>query len=138
MKIKVTQLKENQVVFLKESVSPEQIDLDTPEIKYSNPIIVSTEAKKECSVVHAKTHVSASAVFICSRCLNKYTNAIEKDFAITYPLNEIQHFIDITEDIREEMIAHYPVKFLCQPECKGLCPQCGKNLNEERCNCTRQ
>jgi uncharacterized protein len=45
--------------------------------------------------------------------------------------------IDLGPDIREEIILDYPVKPLCKPDCKGLCPTCGKNLNEGQCNCNK-
>ena len=31
-----------------------------------------------------------------------------------------------------------PIRYLCDEECKGLCPKCGKNLNEEDCNCPKK
>ena len=43
--------------------------------------------------------------------------------------------IDLDQDIREEIILDYPIKPLCRPDCKGLCPRCGKNLNEGGCSC---
>jgi uncharacterized protein len=43
--------------------------------------------------------------------------------------------IDLNPDIREEIILVYPIKPLCSIDCKGLCPKCGKNLNEGKCNC---
>ena len=36
---------------------------------------------------------------------------------------------------REEIILGYPVKFLCKIDCLGLCPKCGQNLNEKKCDC---
>ena len=43
--------------------------------------------------------------------------------------------IDLDQDIKEEIILDYPIKPLCNPDCKGLCPKCGKNLNEGGCSC---
>ncbi len=43
--------------------------------------------------------------------------------------------LDITEDIRDMVILSLPMKPLCSDTCKGLCPKCGTNLNEEKCNC---
>jgi uncharacterized protein len=36
----------------------------------------------------------------------------------------------------EEFSLALPVKPLCRPDCKGLCPECGKNLNEGACGCS--
>lgn len=37
----------------------------------------------------------------------------------------------------EEFVLALPVRPLCKPDCKGLCPDCGKNLNEGSCSCVR-
>ena len=44
-------------------------------------------------------------------------------------------FIDLTPIVREEGILAIPMQALCRPECKGLCAQCGQNLNEGMCAC---
>src|SRR3990170_2224603 len=38
--------------------------------------------------------------------------------------------IDLTPLIREEVILATPLSVLCRPDCKGLCPDCGADLNE--------
>lgn len=43
--------------------------------------------------------------------------------------------VDLTEDIRESMILAFPDYPVCKPDCKGLCPLCGMNLNKSQCNC---
>lgn len=44
-------------------------------------------------------------------------------------------FIDLQPIIREEGILAVPIQALCSPDCKGLCPVCGQNLNEGTCTC---
>lgn len=43
--------------------------------------------------------------------------------------------IPIDEALRENIILNLPVKPLCSIDCKGLCPQCGADLNKRPCNC---
>jgi uncharacterized protein len=43
--------------------------------------------------------------------------------------------IDLGQVVREQCYLAIPMKPLCTPDCKGLCPQCGINLNNERCDC---
>ena len=45
--------------------------------------------------------------------------------------------IDLSGLIREQIILSIPYKALCHEECKGLCPRCGVNLNDEDCGCER-
>ena len=37
--------------------------------------------------------------------------------------------------LREQILLAVPLRVLCIEECKGLCPHCGKNLNEGQCSC---
>jgi uncharacterized protein len=45
----------------------------------------------------------------------------------------------LLEDVlREQVLLALPLKVTCREECKGLCPQCGKNLNQEQCSCSTE
>ena len=46
-----------------------------------------------------------------------------------------QHVLDMQDVIRQYVLTEVPIKPLCSMECLGLCPECGSNLNEEKCNC---
>ena len=135
MKIDVGRLREGAVENFQESLAPSEFDLDTSEVKFKGSINMSTDAKKEMMVVSTKTHLNATAEFICSRCLKEFDRIVEKDFDIQYPLDKSERFIDISQDIRQEVILSYPVKFLCKPDCRGFCPKCGQDLNSGECNC---
>ena len=43
--------------------------------------------------------------------------------------------IDLDQIVREMTLLEIPLRYLCSEDCKGLCPQCGKNLNQETCSC---
>jgi uncharacterized protein len=45
------------------------------------------------------------------------------------------HMVDLGEAIREYALLELPMRPLCKPDCKGLCPHCGIDLNVEQCNC---
>jgi uncharacterized protein len=44
--------------------------------------------------------------------------------------------LDLGETIREAVILEIPQVVLCRPDCRGLCPGCGSDLNEGACKCT--
>jgi len=46
--------------------------------------------------------------------------------------------LDITDIIRETILAELPLKVLCRDDCRGLCPKCGMNLNQGQCECDLQ
>ncbi len=47
-------------------------------------------------------------------------------------------FLDLEAFLWEEFFLALPMKPLCRPDCKGLCPKCGKNLNEGPCACAHK
>ena len=46
--------------------------------------------------------------------------------------------LDLNEIIEQYARLATPMKLLCQPDCAGICPSCGRNLNQEACNCASQ
>ena len=55
----------------------------------------------------------------------------ESDTIITVPDMKL----DVDEFVYSEVILDLPSKHLCEPDCKGICPNCGKNLNKGECGC---
>lgn len=74
----------------------------------------------------------------CARCLGEVVRTLcAKDICIVRE-NVPAREVDITADIREELLLTMPSRFLCSEECKGICPGCGVNLNEKRCTCGKK
>lgn len=82
----------------------------------------------------------------CDRCLVDYCLDLPLKFSQEYLLNRAEavgdqmavsaHFeVEVLEPLRQEILAAIPVKKLCQAECAGMCLNCGKNLNAEKCVC---
>lgn len=79
--------------------------------------------------------IGTSLSGICGRCLNAVRRNVETSgVCLFYALPEGDE-LDITEDLRAEMLLELPMNLLCSDECKGLCPHCGKNLNDGACAC---
>lgn len=47
----------------------------------------------------------------------------------------VDNIFDLEELLRQSILVSVPIKPLCSEACKGLCPQCGVNLNERPCEC---
>lgn len=90
------------------------------------------------------------ARFNCDRCMAEYETKIESNFILTYLfsreksetddlnlkfLSPDNDKIDLTPDVIEFANVEIPMKKLCNVECKGLCSNCGINLNDEKCDC---
>ena len=54
----------------------------------------------------------------------------------TFLIDE-HHVLDLTEALRQYRLLAAPMQPLCRPDCAGLCPICGQNLNEAPCACSR-
>ena len=73
----------------------------------------------------------------CSRCAVFFSTLIRiSSFLRICPLREGQTEVDLTDDIREDILLDLPNHPRCQEECAGLCPQCGANWNETSCSCS--
>jgi uncharacterized protein len=91
----------------------------------------------------------------CSRCLDPFRMPVDAAFDLRYhPAAEMSaeterevpdedletsyyrdDQIDLSELLREQFYLALPMKPLCQDACRGLCPQCGTNLNAGACDC---
>jgi uncharacterized protein len=47
-------------------------------------------------------------------------------------------WLDLRKPLREQILLAMPMHLLCRPDCKGLCPNCGQNLNEGPCQCSTE
>lgn len=133
MKIDLNQLPEAQPIELRELEQP--VDLEVSGIKILSAIELKAEALKMRDNLDVKIDLKARALMQCSRCLTDTEVILQKDFRLDYTISKADSFVDLSEDIRQEIILDYPVKPLCKPSCKGLCVKCGKNLNEGQCSC---
>ena len=91
----------------------------------------------------------------CARCVEPVEIPLASDFdlifrpvvadteaterSITAPETEIGYYQGdslLLEDVlREQVLLSLPVRTLCKPDCKGLCPRCGQNRNSQECSC---
>ncbi len=72
---------------------------------------------------------------VCGRCTKEFTQKIENSSICRYYEDVTAPELDITADIREEMLLSMPINYLCSENCKGLCPHCGADLNKKKCKC---
>jgi len=134
VKIEISQIPAEGLTLV-EDFSPQALDLETDIIKFRGPIQVKAEVFRVSNVVTARLWLSAPMQASCSRCLEDFETGFKKNLEFHYPVDNSEWMLDLGPDIRDEIILDYPVKPLCIPDCRGLCPKCGKNLNEGGCSC---
>lgn len=117
-------------------------DSDTADLK------LSVSARNSTFVLRGS--LSATFVIPCARCLRPVRFEVSeeiykvyssdpkfRDETDTVALSGPPSFLEILDAVREAVILSVPGRPLCVPDCKGLCPVCGCNLNEESCPHTR-
>jgi uncharacterized protein len=106
--------------------------------------------------IRLRGRLSAGIELQCARCLEPVSQDIARDFELLYrPLGadagrdelsvtdaeaEIGYYQGdglLLEDVlREQLLLALPLKVTCREDCRGLCPHCGKNLNQQQCSCS--
>ena len=82
--------------------------------------------------------LSVDLDLLCTRCAEFFSTTVnDSDFLRAYPVSKEVDSVDISEDMREDILLHIPNFPLCSDGCKGLCAQCGKDLNTDSCSCEK-
>ena len=113
-------------------------DLDLYEISGS----VKMTRTSQGLLAEVKLHAVSPAE--CVRCLDNFNQYLNAEFAELYAFSKKSNpgvefllpedgRIDLSSLVREYMLLDVPIKTLCRPDCKGLCPICGENQNESIC-----
>ena len=134
---------------------PIDTELDFSQVEYQGicPITEPVRVVGTITVSAGVVQLKARAAFVfhgrCDRCLSAFERAYE------VPLEHIlvatledeendeyilldQYQLDLADLTMADILLELPYKSLCREDCRGLCPMCGKNLNEGLCGCTRQ
>ncbi|GAK61438.1 hypothetical protein U27_01338 [Candidatus Vecturithrix granuli] len=123
------------------------------------PIHLDAQVRKVREEVVIEGQVLAWIQMSCARCLKPHQVHLDDSFEVKYlpypkeldsveeiELNETDmsiiyytgEDINLTELVREQVLLLLPVKPLCKTDCAGLCPSCGKDLNEGPCFCAKK
>jgi uncharacterized protein len=119
---------------LEESFPSDLIELTQKDaIKFFSPFEIKANITISDDEVSAKITAKSSFESVCSRCLESVKQDWTTEFTLTFDAREHAEFIEMDEDIRQELILNLPGRILCQADCKGLCIDCGINLNTQEC-----
>jgi uncharacterized protein len=146
-----------------EEFQPDVIDLGS-EVRQRTPlktagraeVVEEHQGKHEViKDLRLRGRLSTGLELQCARCLEPVKQDVEREFELLHrPLGadagrdelsvtaaeaEIGYYqgdgILLEDVLREQVLLALPLKVTCREDCKGLCPHCGKNLNEEQCAC---
>ena len=127
---------------------------DSPEFG-ADAISGSVQFLRTHQGILARGAAEARMTQTCGRCLREFAGSarllLEEEFfpqvdvntgrRLTLPADvdgtviDANHILDLTEVLRQSLVAAQPMKPLCRPDCPGLCPECGADRNNEICTC---
>ena len=114
-------------------------------IQFSKPVKLHLILKPNGNEIDLTGSIEAELLFACSRCLETFSHSIhiELNERLSKTLKSEDEDIifikddrlDLNEVVENNIISVLPIKRLCNKDCKGLCHQCGINLNHSTCKC---
>ena len=131
MKIHVSHIPEEGLA-LNTAYDPMALEMDRVDVHVAGPVQLHGRATLEAKELFVSAEVDYRLDLTCARCLAPVATAGSKSLLFHYDTT-LQQVVDITEDVRQEVMLDYPLTALCRPDCRGLCPVCGANRNEGAC-----
>lgn len=115
-------------------------------LSFKTPLRAKGHIENEAGVLLLKAELSADLVCQCARCLKEFEKHIEfhTEAVIAEEVQDEDNpdiylldgdYVDVDEVIVTAFVLNIDQRFLCKEDCKGLCPKCGKNLNDGPCDC---
>ena len=114
---------------------------------FSNPITVRGTIVNRAGIVSLKYSAEFTLHICCDRCLIEFDRDYCFDFehilvrSLSNDNDSDEYIITETDELDMDELAltdcllSLPSKMLCREDCKGLCPECGADLNQGECNC---
>ena len=136
---------------MREDVPADHEVWDAPDLELLDPLAIDLTGQSVGDGVLVRGNMRTRLSRECRRCLTDVTVEIndavdmlyeplgiqeEDDLSgEVYPLPERGDLLDLLPALRQELLLRVPSFVICREECKGLCPQCGVDLNEKTCGC---
>ena len=154
MRITLAELKLHRVTAA-ESYSRGALDYHGAEFRQTAPLQLSATAELVGAEIRISGHLATHLEAGCDRCLRAVDIPVDCDYDLLYrpiqsiakeeeveiPADEMEigfysgDGIELADVATEQVILAVPMKVVCGPECRGLCPVCGVNRNLARCDC---
>ena len=132
------------------------------ECVFLKPLSIDLRVRRVGQMFEAEGRFETRVRLTCSRCLADYEAPLAAAFTLSFSREqpetaepwrhaeiELQaediglilfrgEEIDLRDGVQEEVLMALPMRTLCRPNCKGLCPKCGADLNRGTCGCERK
>jgi uncharacterized protein len=142
---------------IRKSYAPGTLDFHSHEFRQIEPLEVRATAELIDGQIRIFGNLHTRIELVCARCLDVVVEEISRDFDLLYRQmtsialeeelrlgdddTEIAFFegdgLFLADVLAEQVNLALPMKVICSSDCRGLCPHCGANLNDEECRCER-
>ncbi len=113
---------------------------------FKSPVKISASAVNRASLVELNVKAVFDYTTRCDRCFDELVKHLEFTFTHGLAVKLIDdenddyietpdYTLELDEVVVSDIVLNLPRKMLCREDCKGLCPKCGKNLNDGDCGC---
>lgn len=155
MRIEVETLSEKARPF-EHTYQPDEVSLDDELARLASEVKVIASARRKREEVRLCGEIKAEVEILCDRCLAATRMPLEVEFDTGFVPQEAEAVkaenvellpedlgiaayegdaVDLDELVREQILLALPSRHLCREECKGLCQECGADLNAGQCSC---
>ena len=117
-------------------------------LPFTTPIQIKGAVTNRAGIVTCEYVADYSMDVMCDRCLRELKQEFSQRFShvlVPHLENEAEDSdelllvegqqLDMEQLATDDILLNLPAKILCDPDCKGLCPKCGANLNDGDCGC---
>ena len=132
------------------------LDLREHDLELTEPLNVNGVISQIREIIRVQGKLRARALRPCDRCLTEVDIAVDDDFELFYEPNETEvgstseteikgrdlqvsvyegDALDLDQLVIEQLALNVPTRVLCKDDCRGLCDQCGTDLNQSTCSC---
>lgn len=121
----------------------------------AGPLVADLDVERRGEQITVRGTVAAAGEEACSRCAGiarldlrvdllvvadrRGSDSPDDEAALEQEGSLLYHDgieLDLEDPVREALILEVPVVILCRPDCRGLCPRCGQDLNQGDCSCS--
>ncbi|MCK5032389.1 MAG: DUF177 domain-containing protein [Calditrichia bacterium] len=146
MKINIQKLSEG-IHEVSEEISAEDLGLSQT-VKTVGKLKLNAFVDKFEDSFRIKLNIIVDLIERCDKCLEEFNAEIDESGEQIYQVGEGDYTdddievlpdntreIDLSKLIIEVFLINRPIQKICREDCRGLCPDCGKNLNQTTCSC---
>jgi uncharacterized protein len=128
------------------------LSLEVEDVNFIHPINGVVKLFRQNTQVYVTAQLKTEIEIECGKCLEKFEATLNASFEVQYRITSdpekvdwldedlgVRYYtgehINIAEDVYQALVVEIPLWPICSEDCRGLCPQCGHNLNLGDCNC---